>query len=200
MTECTGKLARWSLGFSELEFDIVHRAGIKHQTADALSRIKTNSEDKTVLDDEVQVFTKPQSLFPCASQKKTTDFEVIEERNGTIVPLIPEVCMIVGNTRDGKVEMLTLAEFITAQAIDTDCHAAFTPAGNPNASFNFDSDGVLVRVYPSDGASQRVVPACLHSDFFHACHYSLPADLSGKLRMYYSIKKDSYWTHTAIDV
>ena len=38
MKDPTGQLARWLLQLSELEFDIVHRRGVLHNNADALSR------------------------------------------------------------------------------------------------------------------------------------------------------------------
>lgn len=36
MADLTGKLARWRLSLSELEFDVFHRFGIKHQAPDDL--------------------------------------------------------------------------------------------------------------------------------------------------------------------
>lgn len=36
MADATDKSARWRLRLSELEFDIVHRAGVTHQPADIL--------------------------------------------------------------------------------------------------------------------------------------------------------------------
>lgn len=36
-------------------FDVVHPAGIKHQAADALPRLSTTGEDRTLINDAVQV-------------------------------------------------------------------------------------------------------------------------------------------------
>lgn len=47
-----GKLARWPIRLSELEFDIAHRADIKHTAVDSLSRLPTNGADAEVLDNE----------------------------------------------------------------------------------------------------------------------------------------------------
>lgn len=55
MADATGKLARWRLRLSKYEFDVVHRAGIKHQSADALSRLTTSGNDDTTLDDGIPV-------------------------------------------------------------------------------------------------------------------------------------------------
>lgn len=51
----TGQYARWALMLQEYEFDMVHRAGVKHQNADALSRLpRADSTDYTgaCLDEE----------------------------------------------------------------------------------------------------------------------------------------------------
>lgn len=47
MADATGKLARFCQRLQELEFDVVHREGIKHQAADALSRLGTKGEDQS---------------------------------------------------------------------------------------------------------------------------------------------------------
>ncbi len=38
----TGRLARWSLALQESSFDVVHRKGVNHKNADALSRVMWN--------------------------------------------------------------------------------------------------------------------------------------------------------------
>lgn len=55
MSDATGKLVRWRLRLSELEFDVLHRARIKHHAADALFRLSTTGTDETKLDDELLV-------------------------------------------------------------------------------------------------------------------------------------------------
>lgn len=57
MLKATCKLARLGLKQSESDFEIVHRAVIKHRTADALAGFTTKNEDKTPLDDDAPVFT-----------------------------------------------------------------------------------------------------------------------------------------------
>lgn len=51
------KPVRWRLHLSEFEFDIIHRAGIKHQAVDALSQLKTKGVDTMPLQNEVPVLT-----------------------------------------------------------------------------------------------------------------------------------------------
>lgn len=57
LANATGQVARWRLWWSEMEFDIVHQTGVKHQAADALSRLSTIGEDCMAMDNAVSVMT-----------------------------------------------------------------------------------------------------------------------------------------------
>lgn len=52
--DATRKLARWRVRLSEMEFDVFHSAGTKHQATDALSRFPTTGEDGNLIDDALQ--------------------------------------------------------------------------------------------------------------------------------------------------
>lgn len=53
----TGKLARWSLRLQELEFDFMHRPGVKQQSKDAKSRLYTMGADGRYLKDDIPVLS-----------------------------------------------------------------------------------------------------------------------------------------------
>lgn len=53
----SGKLVRWRLCLSKLDFDAVHRAGIKNQAADTLPRLAINGKDGGRLDEDFPVVT-----------------------------------------------------------------------------------------------------------------------------------------------
>lgn len=53
MSDATGKMEIWRLRLSELELDVVHRAGVKHQAAEALSRLPFSGDDETTIEDEI---------------------------------------------------------------------------------------------------------------------------------------------------
>lgn len=57
MTNVTEKLARWQLRLSQFEFEVIHRANIKHQVAEPLSRLPTIEEDESTVQDDVHVLT-----------------------------------------------------------------------------------------------------------------------------------------------
>ena len=50
--ESTGRLARRRLRLLEYDFDIQYLMDIKHQAADALSRLETNGHDIIEIDDD----------------------------------------------------------------------------------------------------------------------------------------------------
>lgn len=57
MSDATGKIPRWLPRLSEMSFDVIRRAGLKHQTADALSCLQMVREDTSLLDDDLPVLT-----------------------------------------------------------------------------------------------------------------------------------------------
>lgn len=158
---------------SDFELGMVHRADIKYQVADALSRLKANEEDQTLLDDEVQVLTIPYKIFACAARTETTEFELIEEIKGPFVFFILHVCMMAGITDINKEIVSAAAEVIPAQSTDRDCHPAFVSVGKPSTHFDDYSAGILGRVFSFDSASKRVVKFSLFPSYFQFRHYLL---------------------------
>lgn len=126
----------------------MHHTGVKHQAADALLSLKTKGEDNTILDDEVLVPNIPQDVFTCALRTDITDLGFKEELKGPFVLFIPEVCLVAAITDNGKAEITSLAESISAQSTDAARCSAFASVGKSNTCFNVNSDGMLVRVSP----------------------------------------------------
>lgn len=67
LTVSVGRLARWCLRLSSYEFDVVHRAVIKHQAADALFCLQTTRKDRTSLEEHfsvlaIEVFENEESI------------------------------------------------------------------------------------------------------------------------------------------
>lgn len=50
-----GKLGHWQLRLSKFQFDVIFCAGIYHQGADELPRLKTTSTDQVQIDDDISV-------------------------------------------------------------------------------------------------------------------------------------------------
>lgn len=53
LTDSTGQRARWRVRLSQLELNVVHRAGIKHWAADGLSPLETASKDRNPLEHDL---------------------------------------------------------------------------------------------------------------------------------------------------
>lgn len=98
MAKATGKLAQWRMTLSEFEFDIINRAAIERQAADALSHLKTKGEDGTSLDDKVPVLAISQKRFAYAPKTKTRNLKFLEKPKRPFIPFIPKVYMVVGIT------------------------------------------------------------------------------------------------------
>lgn len=63
MSDASGKLARMCLRLVEFKFDIVNRAGINHQAADALPILVTTGTDNMKMGDEAPVLNiKPEKI------------------------------------------------------------------------------------------------------------------------------------------
>lgn len=73
--------------FSEFELDVIHRAGISHQAADALSRPKSTGMDQAPIKDEIPVLFELQSMLstkylfsPGRWLRSTTERQVKREK------------------------------------------------------------------------------------------------------------------------
>lgn len=100
------RVARWRLRLSELDFDVVHRAGVKYQRSDALSRLLTENVNNSALQHGLSVLLVEHSL---KIDDSITPILGLEADTG-----VRE--QISDATDKTKVLSPTLAEFITDQA------------------------------------------------------------------------------------
>lgn len=70
MAKATDKVASGRLKLAELSFDVVHHDGLKLQTTEALSRLRTKRNDKTPLDDEDPALTIRKHLLQMPERRK----------------------------------------------------------------------------------------------------------------------------------
>lgn len=146
----------------------MHRAGIKQQFPDALSRLIANSTDKTALDDSVpdlvvtsEIFTQEGIPLKQDEDKNVTSEQTVDR----LVPFIPEVVKLPDQVQESGTNILNLPEPIKHWARDNDCHQAAITVGKRNKSFSYNVDGILVRVSLINSASQKYIRAvlCTHS-------------------------------------
>lgn len=63
LIDSPGHLVLWRLRRSEFDSDVGRRAGIKHQTADAVLRVNTTSKDERSVEDDLPLYTITVSTF-----------------------------------------------------------------------------------------------------------------------------------------
>lgn len=92
LTESSEKLAHWRLRLSYFELYIVHTAGIKHQAAATLPRLKTVCKDETPIEVDITVLfittliaqeKKRRGLYICKAMRQKATTEVIDCLNYT---------------------------------------------------------------------------------------------------------------------
>ena len=208
IADVSGRLARWRLRLSEFDFEVVHRPGVKHQAADALSRMQTNGEDASRMDDEI----------PCFLAEHHRDTEAIETVATVICgnETLPErvidwpkpskriamegVMAIV--EEDKNVEAISVEEFLQEQARDPYCQERMEKLGleEEGAVFEIDQFGILCRRAKLDGAMQKVVPKTLRDRLLYLSHYPRLAGHPGQSTMYNSLRRQFFWPFMANDV
>lgn len=122
----------------------MHLPRVKHEAAEALSRLKIKGEDKKLLDDDVAVLTIPQEIAAFARRADITNLELLAKRESSIARFIPEFFRMSCIKDNKKVEIPTLAKLIKAEVSDAESLAPLTSVENPSNRFTFNSDIMLV--------------------------------------------------------
>lgn len=162
--DATDRLARWQLGLYEYEFDLVHRDGIKHQKADALSSLRTEGTDDLPLEDKL-------SLISVQHVDKRVDtvvtFSALESySNRTLQP--------VANSDEIFVILPTITVFIKTQTAGTFFLTAARQLTKVEAKLKLIKTLAIVRRSPIDTALQKHVLLLLRKWVLSLSHhYSL---------------------------
>lgn len=82
LTQSAGGLACWLLRLSEFPINVVQRAGIKHQSADELSRLRISAVDNTPLKDNL-----PSLAIEMTHNSDDTQVCVINTTKDNVIPL-----------------------------------------------------------------------------------------------------------------
>ena len=189
LADAKGRLARWRLRLSEFDFDVEHRAGIKHQAADALSRMTTTGLDTTPLGDDIPCFTADTDFQNPTPPCRGTTFRL---------PGIPEVLAV---PEEGSALIpVTVSEILTGQAQDPYCRAMTSEVGKVGSHFEVNRVGLLCRKAPVDGSLQVVIPQSLRARVLYLSHYPRLQGHPGSTRMYETMRRDYYWPHMASDI
>lgn len=149
----SGRIARWRLRLSKCDFDVVHHAGIKHQPADALSRLPISGADTTTLEDDLLLL----EIETLGNTDTVIHFvDTVSRPHSSL-----DVMHVISDTPDGTEDTPAtpaIAEFIRKQAKETYCRATTSKVGQLNAEFPINYHCLLVRRSTIDGAVRITVP------------------------------------------
>lgn len=130
MADTTVKIARWRLRLQERQFDVWHRAGIKHEAADDLSRLGKTVEDRVELKDEFLVLIIEARM----KHDETSMVYSTSARRNNVTPEIPEVMKI------NIDELVTpqLEQCLRKQSTNPDFQSISTTVGTPGPVYYYD--------------------------------------------------------------
>ncbi len=130
-------------------------------------RLPTDTEDTDPIDDEVPTLPVEDLPPPIAASSSRKDRLAAE----------------------AHINPITREEFVDEQERDTRCQALRAHGGSQN---NFDSSGILVRIFPLDGRGQIVVPETLRPRVLRLAHFTVLARHPGGCRMYHTLRQSYY--------
>jgi len=152
-----GRLARWRLRLAEFDYVIQTRPGALHHAVDTMSRISTPAGNEGAITDAVPCLALPNS--------------------SAAWQLPPE-------TKGGLLGPLTLAELLEGQVEDGRCEEVRAAMdSNDKSRFREDSNALLARTAPLDGATQVYVPTHMRE------HYPPQAGQPKANKMYTSMRR-----------
>ena len=196
LSDASGRLQRWRLRLQPFEYDIVHRPGVKHQAADALSRLPTTGTDQTDLDDEIP--TVAAVLKGPMVHQDEPEWEIIPFDSQ---PLSASTVQHKNHDQqDLDDKPITTDEMMAEQREDPTCLKYASLADNHKSHFSLTSNGLLVRHSPRDNAVQMVVPASLQSRVMYLSHYPVTAGHPQGSKMYDTLRRTHYWPRMYRDV
>lgn len=216
LADASGRLMRWRLRLSDFDYEVKHRAGVKHQAADTLSRLRTDGADTSLLDDaiptllvdddaanEAQADVEDLRDEPVEWKVKNDNGDEFlllqqEEVFGSERPAAPSI-LALQDDADAPTE-LTMDRLRSEQLKDSLCTFLRQQKHFEGSLYALDHNDVLVRRSPLDGRLQKVVPRCLVPLVLHLAHNPLHAGHPGGTRMYATIRESYYWRTMVTDI
>lgn len=167
------------------DFEVSHRADVKRQAADVLSRLQTNRQDDNDFNYEIPV-------WPIQRQSRNDNHQLscsCRDYDGPTVNCEPQPIL---SAEVNVAELPTIAEFVPAQCKDAFCDQIKRLVGTPNCLFKFDKYGLLVRQAPPDESLQTLVPISLHPTILYLLHLSTVAGHPVECHIYDALRCDYY--------
>jgi Integrase zinc binding domain len=106
---------------------------------------------------------------------------------------------VIPSGTEDDVSALSTADLLSEQADDPECQR-FKAASSLHGLYDLDERVVLIRIAPSDGSKQVVVPKSLRSKVLYLEHYPTAVAHPGAHRMFRTMRRSFYWPHMAEDI
>ena len=111
---------------------------------------------------------------------------------GLALVTVPDEISVIPSGLEAGVASITLDELREAQAADPDCQRFLSLTARAEL-FDLNDDGILVRIAPSDGSRQVVVPKVLVSRILFLEHYPPTVGHPGAHKMFRTIRRSFFW-------
>lgn len=180
--DVTGKLAGFWLRLLEYGFEIVHRASVQFQVADALSTTPTTEIVRTELKNEIPVMV-------VAWRKLQND-----KKNSTVTNRTLKKKIIIRISEESEMWLPTLSESITVQCKEGFWEQSHRLVGAPGSAFIFEKNEVTIWKFSINWSIQKPVPASLRAWLLHQAHHSILAGYLTERKIYDSLPEDYYWS------
>lgn len=139
---------------------------MKHQAAEALSRLRTAHTDRTPLYNYIPVLTVERN------HDHREDLSRFVNRTTDILLPCPQTSyiLITINAASLLKKPISTDDFIIAQCGDIMCENFAKYIGLPSSRFSYDHMGVLVRTSMLNGSLKRLVPTKLRANGLYLSH------------------------------
>jgi len=174
MDGADGRLARWRLRLSDLDYSVETRAGAAHHAANTMSRLATPAVDARPIPEEIPCLTRANSsrAWTMPSYKDRREYPPVTA------------------DRLGK-----------AQAQDNRCHELRQELyRNAHSRYSENAQGMLLRRAPLERATQVYVSRSLRIEILTLEHAPAHAGHPGANKTYVSMRRFFYWESMVADV
>lgn len=141
ISDASDKLAGWRTRLYKFEFEVVHRAGIKHQAVDAMSTRWTKSASKTFMDDEILIPALSKKSFEVEKALEPKQEKKKEENTGgnNFMHGLPGIIALANQIPENEANVQKLFEFIAVQALDSEYKHAVDTVEKPNWAYAYNT-------------------------------------------------------------
>lgn len=171
---------------SESDNDVVHGAGVNHNSRNALSHLPTTGKDQTVLDDDLPILAveaQNGSILDCIKREASGDYYIPNE----------------ATQHRSKHAPLNESETIAEQTTDSYCRVFTVDIGTPQLEIHTDSHGIPVQKSSLEEFILIVVLALVRRRTLYLCRNPPIAGHPSQWKMNDTLPHDCFGQHMACD-